>query len=60
MEKMKINSKRGYLRDRVVSGHEPHKMLDMIQNQMLGKLSKASKKDVEIAPSYEDSTEVKK
>jgi hypothetical protein len=37
MEDMKINSKNEYKRDRVNSGKEPHKMLEMLQEQALGK-----------------------
>jgi len=37
MEKLKINSKTRYNRARVRSGHGPHRMLKMIQEQMLPK-----------------------
>jgi hypothetical protein len=45
MEKMKINSKIRYNRARVRSGHGPHKMLKMVQNQMYQKLPKTEKQD---------------
>ncbi|MHA2027605.1 MAG: hypothetical protein ACW98U_17055 [Candidatus Thorarchaeota archaeon] len=35
MEKLKITSKRKYLRNRVVSGHSPHRLLKMAQEQAL-------------------------
>ena len=35
MEDMKINSKIDYKRDRVNSGNEPHRMLQMIQEKAL-------------------------
>lgn len=35
MEDMKINSKIEYKRNRVTSGREPHRMLEMIQEEAL-------------------------
>ncbi|MFW9955565.1 MAG: hypothetical protein ACFFD3_13530 [Candidatus Thorarchaeota archaeon] len=40
MEKMKINSEIEYNRNRVLNGHGPHKMLEMIQQEMLEGLIK--------------------
>ena len=37
MEDMKINSKNEYKRNRVTSGKAPHRMLEMIQEEALGK-----------------------
>jgi hypothetical protein len=42
MEKMKITSKRKYLKNRVVSGHAPHNLLKMVQEQALSKSKKKS------------------
>ncbi len=38
MEKMKINSKTGYRRNRVKNGYGPHNMLEMIQKEGLEKI----------------------
>lgn len=47
MEKMKINSKTQYNRARVRNGYEPHRILRMIQEQMLEDISeKATKEEV--------------
>jgi hypothetical protein len=43
MEKMKITSKRKYRRNRVVSGHAPHRLLKMTQEQALAKPKKETK-----------------
>jgi hypothetical protein len=40
MEKMKITSKRKYRRNRIVSGHAPHRLLKMVQEQALSKPNK--------------------
>lgn len=40
MEKMKINSKRGYTRSRVINGHGPHRILEMKRQEMLDKIAK--------------------
>ncbi|MHA2020234.1 MAG: hypothetical protein ACW96N_00825 [Candidatus Thorarchaeota archaeon] len=40
MEKLKINSKTGYRRNRVKNGHGPHRMLEMIQKERLEKRAK--------------------
>ncbi len=45
MEKMKINSEIGTNRNRVINGHGPHKILEMIQEEMLEQLIK---KDVQV------------
>lgn len=45
MEKMKINSEIGTNRSRVINGHGPHKILEMIQEEMLEQLIK---KDVQV------------
>jgi hypothetical protein len=37
---MKINSKKSYTRSRVMSGHEPHRIMDMKRQEMLNKLAK--------------------
>ena len=37
MTKMKINSKNDYERNRVTSGNEPHRILQMLQEQALEK-----------------------
>ena len=36
MEKMKINSKTDYKRNRVNSGYGPHRILEMLQEEALG------------------------
>ncbi|MHA3962459.1 MAG: hypothetical protein AM325_002870 [Candidatus Thorarchaeota archaeon SMTZ1-45] len=38
MEKMKIDSKTSYTRNRVISGHGPHRILDMKRQEMLDRL----------------------
>jgi len=40
IEKMKIDSKKRYKQNRVISGHGPHKMLRMEQQKMLEKAAK--------------------
>ena len=66
MEKLKINSKTGYRRNRVKNGHGPHRMLEMIQKEGLEK--RANKEDQkkdssltaeEITLSHHKLTEVK-
>ncbi|MHA2350708.1 MAG: hypothetical protein ACXADL_13885 [Candidatus Thorarchaeota archaeon] len=42
MDKMKITSKRKYVRNRVMSGHAPHNLLKMAQEKALAKLNKKS------------------
>ena len=39
MEKMKINSRRGYTRSRIMSGHAPHRIMEMKRQEMLDKLA---------------------
>ncbi len=61
MEKLKINSKTGYRRNRVKNGHGPHRMLEMIQKTMLGKLTdKENQEKKEIDLSLHKATGVKK
>ena len=43
MEKMEINSKRGYTRSRIIRGHGPHRILEMKRQEMLDKLAKKKK-----------------
>jgi hypothetical protein len=38
VEKMQIDSKIGCTRSRVINGYSPHRMLEMIQKQMLTKI----------------------
>lgn len=45
MEKMKLNSKRGYTRNRVIHGHGPHRILEMKRQEMLERLAKEETKD---------------
>ncbi|MCW3987979.1 MAG: hypothetical protein NWE87_06650 [Candidatus Bathyarchaeota archaeon] len=40
MEKLKLNSKRGYNRSRVIHGHGPHRILEMKRKEMLDKIAK--------------------
>jgi hypothetical protein len=40
MEKMKLNSKTDYNRSRVINGHGPHRILEMIQQELLDSISK--------------------
>jgi hypothetical protein len=64
MEKMKISSETGYKRSRVINGYGPHKMLDMLHQELSEKLAK--RKDQiqdlvdEIILSNHKSKEVKK
>ena len=39
MEDMKINSKNEYKRNRVTSGKEPHRMLEMLQDEAMEKVA---------------------
>ncbi len=68
MEKLKINSKTGYRRNRVKNGHGPHRMLEMIQKEGLEKRAKiedqekdsdSSLKTEEVMLSRHKNTEVK-
>ena len=45
MEKMKINSKTQYNRNRVLNGQGPHKMMKMLHQKMMTKIAKEGKKD---------------
>ncbi len=49
MEKMKLNSKIGYTRSRVISGHGPHRILEMKQQEMLERLAKEEIKEVKVS-----------
>jgi len=40
MEKLKLNSKKGHTRSRVISGHGPHRIMEMKQQEALEKLAK--------------------
>ena len=48
MEKMKLNSKRGYTRSRVISGHGPHRILEMKRKEMLERLAKENLPEPEV------------
>ncbi len=48
MEEMEINSKIRYGRSRVINGHGPHRMLEMIQHQMLGRLADEDVQDEDL------------
>ena len=39
MEKLKLNSKRGYTRSRVINGHAPHRILEMKRQEMLDRIA---------------------
>jgi hypothetical protein len=58
MEKMKINSKTGYRRNRVKNGYGPHNMLEMIQKEALEKLTnkEAQEKDSDSSLKAEENT----
>ena len=60
MEKMKINSKIGYRRARVKNGYGPHRMLEMIQQTVLGKIDNEGQEEEEILLSNHKATGVKK
>ncbi|MHA2003203.1 MAG: hypothetical protein ACXACG_16320 [Candidatus Thorarchaeota archaeon] len=67
MERMKINSKTGYRRNRVKNGHGPHRMLEMIQKEGLEKRTKKEDQEKdssltaeEITLSHHKATGVKK
>ena len=49
MEKLKLNSKRGYSRSRVISGHGPHRILEMKQQEMLDRLAKEEISEEEVS-----------
>ena len=40
MEKMKLNSKTDYNRSRVINGHGPHRILEMIRQELLDIIAK--------------------
>ncbi len=40
MEEMKINSKTGYSRDRVMNDQGPHNILKMIQQKLVAKIAR--------------------
>ena len=39
MEKLKLNSKRGYTRSRVINGHGPHRILEMKRQQLQDRIA---------------------
>jgi hypothetical protein len=39
MEKLKLNSKRGYIRSRIIHGHRPHRILEMKRQELLEKIA---------------------
>ncbi len=45
MAEMKIKSGTRYKKNRVMSGHAPHKILEMIQQEMLEKSAKKETKE---------------
>jgi len=47
MEEVRINSKIIYERNRVISGHGPHKMLKMAHQKMLAKIAKKEAQEAE-------------
>jgi hypothetical protein len=47
MERMTINSKKSYRRDRVISGRGPHEMLNMIHQQMRERLANDQDDDID-------------
>lgn len=49
MEKLKLNSKRGYSRSRVISGHGPHRILEMKRQEMLDRLAKEEISEEEVS-----------
>ena len=49
MEKLKLNSKRGYTRSRVVSGHGPHRILEMKRQQLLDRIAKEQISEGEVS-----------
>ncbi len=49
MEKLKLNSKRGYTRSRVISGHGPHRLLEMKQKEMLDRLASEENAEAEVS-----------
>lgn len=40
MEKIKLNSEIGNNRNRIMSGHGPHRILEMLQEEMLERFAK--------------------
>ncbi len=49
MEKMKLNSKRGYTRSRVISGHGPHRILEMKRQEILDRIAKEQISETEVS-----------
>ena len=49
MEKMKLNSKRGYTRSRVIHGHGPHRILEMKRQELLDKIAKQQISEDEVS-----------
>ena len=42
---MKLNSKRGYTRSRVINGHGPHRILEMKRQELLKRLAEEETKE---------------
>jgi hypothetical protein len=49
MEEMKINSKRGYTRSRIIRGHGPHRILEMKRQELLERIAKEQSSDGEVS-----------
>jgi hypothetical protein len=49
MEKLKLNSKRGYTRNRVISGHGPHRILEMKRQELLDRLAREEISEAEVS-----------
>lgn len=49
MEKLKLNSKRDYTRSRVISGHEPHRILEMKRQEILDKIANEQISETEVS-----------
>ena len=49
MEKMKLNSKRGYTRSRVIKGHGPHRILEMKRQELLDRIAKEEISEAEVS-----------
>ncbi len=48
MERMKLNSKTSYTRNRVMNGHSPHRIMEMKRQEMLDRLAKEDKHEIEV------------
>ena len=49
MEKLKINSKRGYRRSRIIHGHGPHRILEMKRQELLEKIANEETQEAEVS-----------